>query len=239
MAKSKDIAYIVGKPNEIINGKSYGKRLWEAHSEEWRNEHRKKEREFRNTDLRAYATRLLNNYRYTDRHKNYPNPVDFDVDWLLDNIIKQPDFYDGEMHDPFKMGADRIDNSQGHCKANIVPCWRMHNYRRHDKYTVDEFKYKITMEKITEIENKLKELKESMPNPFERERREYEERKMRRHFGIPEPAYQEDLYAEIFGEPEPDEATKFKTQTLEEILGDIYNYQYPSERKPDWAVISE
>lgn len=231
--------YNVGKANEIIDGKNYTKRLWEAHTEEWRNEYRKKNRDFINSNLRAYATRLMHNYKYTDRHRNLPNPVDFDVDWLLDNIINQPDFYDGLMHDPFQMGADRIDNTQGHCKANIVPCWRMHNYRRQDKYTVDQFKYKITMEKLAEIEKKISDIKELMPNPFPEEQREAELRKIREKAGIPDPdATNEDLALEIFGEP-IDEDTQFKTDTLDDILEDIFNYHYPSDRRSEWTIVTK
>lgn len=65
------------------------------------------------------AKYLIANYRKEDIKYNRETP-DFDTKWMVENILSKPCHYCGET-DWHKLGCDRIDNSIGHIKLNIVP----------------------------------------------------------------------------------------------------------------------
>ena len=71
--------------------------------------------------------------KYDEEHKY--NICDFDVKWFRDNISSKPCIYCGYTK---KIGCDRIDNSKGHTKDNVVPCCHECNTARSDHFTVSE-----------------------------------------------------------------------------------------------------
>lgn len=78
---------------------------------------------------------------YRERHKekfNFDIPVSIDE---VTEIIIKPCFYCGEMDIPVN-GLDRVDNTKGYEKDNVVSCCRRCNTMKLD-LTVDEFKKKI------------------------------------------------------------------------------------------------
>jgi len=74
------------------------------------------------------------------KHKNVE--IDFDGDYILELFLKQHGlcaYYNiplkidgGDKHHPLKPSLDRIDNSKGYCKSNIVLCCLMANLSRND-----------------------------------------------------------------------------------------------------------
>ena len=64
------------------------------------------------------AKYLLYNYRKEDKLYGRELP-DMDSKWIVENIFTKC-FYCGE-DDWTKLGCDRIDNSKGHIKSNVVP----------------------------------------------------------------------------------------------------------------------
>lgn len=75
----------------------------------WREKHPKQYR----------ASYLISNYRKDDVKYNRETP-DFGSKWMVENILSKPCVYCGET-DWIKLGCDRIDNSIGHIKSNVVP----------------------------------------------------------------------------------------------------------------------
>lgn len=64
------------------------------------------------------ASYLISNYRKDDIKYGREIP-DFDSKWVLENIFSKPCVYCGET-DWHLLGCDRIDNSKGHIKDNVV-----------------------------------------------------------------------------------------------------------------------
>lgn len=54
---------------------------------------------------------------------------------MLENIIHKPCVYCGDTH---LIGCDRIDNSKGHLKTNVVPCCCSCNKARGDSFSYEE-----------------------------------------------------------------------------------------------------
>ena len=75
--------------------------------------------EYTKTPL-ARANNLLSQYKRIDKEKG-KNDVDFNAQWIVENIFTKPCVYCGES-DWTKIGCDRKDNSKGHTKDNVVPC---------------------------------------------------------------------------------------------------------------------
>ncbi len=70
---------------------------------------------------------LLNNYRVIDKRKGREN--DLDLEFVCE-AIKKACSYCGESS--IKMSLDRIDNSKGHLKTNVVPACVRCNFMRRD-----------------------------------------------------------------------------------------------------------
>lgn len=85
----------------------------------------------RNRDSELYKT-----YRKEDKKKGLEN--DLNPVWLKENITSKPCYYCGTTTRP--IGADRIDNSKGHEKDNVVPCCKICNKVRNNIFTVEEMK---------------------------------------------------------------------------------------------------
>ena len=89
--------------------------------EELKERHResvKKHREMHPEMTRASS--LIQNYKKEDRKYGRELP-DFDSKWMVENILLKPCHYCGETGWDI-IGCDRIDNSKGHIKSNVVPC---------------------------------------------------------------------------------------------------------------------
>lgn len=85
--------------------------------------------------LNRRATKLLCAYKTIDKRKGLI--CDLDRDWLYENILCKPCIYCGSV---VNIGCDRIDNSKGHTKDNVVPCCDICNRTRFDNFTHEEFK---------------------------------------------------------------------------------------------------
>ena len=60
-----------------------------------------------------------------------------DKDTVFENILTKPCVYCG---DTYRVGCDRIDNSKGHTKDNVVPCCIECNTARNNYFTYEEMK---------------------------------------------------------------------------------------------------
>lgn len=78
------------------------------------------QKNYRNTPF-GRCTYLVANYRQMDVENGFGNVIDFDAQWMVDNILYKPCVHCGET-DWHKIGCNRIDNSKGHTKDNIEPC---------------------------------------------------------------------------------------------------------------------
>lgn len=101
----------------------------------WRLKHLDKEKEYylKNKDkIKEYnknysktqygrAYRLVNNYKLMDKRKGFEPSVDFNAQWIVDNIFSKPCPYCGET-DWHLLGCNRIDDSKPHTKDNVEPC---------------------------------------------------------------------------------------------------------------------
>lgn len=99
------------------------------------------------------ATSLICAYKKIDRKIN--QICDLDRDFMVDNIFNKSCVYCGSTE---KLGCDRIDNSLGHTKNNVVPCCRVCNVTRMDNFSHSE------MLLIGEVIKKIK-LMRLNPNP--------------------------------------------------------------------------
>lgn len=80
------------------------------------------------------AVSLVGAYRKQDHRRG--RECDIDVDYMLSHIFGRPCTYCGDAEE--KLGADRIDNSKGHTKNNVVPCCVTCNTSRMDNFTHEE-----------------------------------------------------------------------------------------------------
>ena len=80
---------------------------------------------------------MISSYKHTDKVNGFEEVCDIDIDWMIDNIIMKSCYYCG---DPNRVGCDRIDNSKGHTKNNVVPCCYDCNCARNVNFTFEEMK---------------------------------------------------------------------------------------------------
>lgn len=83
---------------------------------------------------RIKASKMISSYKHKDR-KNKTTICDIDIDWMINNIMTKPCIYCGDTN---RVGCDRIDNSKGHTKNNVVPCCFDCNCARNDNFSHDE-----------------------------------------------------------------------------------------------------
>lgn len=88
-------------------------------------------------NIRAKASKMISSYKIKDKSNNFENKCDIDIDWMINNILTKPCHYCG---DTYRIGCDRIDNSKGHTKDNVVPCCIECNTARNNYFTYDEMK---------------------------------------------------------------------------------------------------
>jgi hypothetical protein len=86
--------------------------------------------------IRAKASKMISSYRRKDA-KNGLHLCDIDIEWMIKNILLKPCVYCG---DTKRVGCDRIDNSKGHTKDNVVPCCIECNTARNNYFTYDEMR---------------------------------------------------------------------------------------------------
>lgn len=87
-------------------------------------------------NIRAKASKMISSYKNKDA-KNGVSMCDIDIDWMIENILSQKCVYCG---DDQRIGCDRIDNSKGHTKDNVVPCCIECNTARNNNFSFDEMK---------------------------------------------------------------------------------------------------
>lgn len=98
--------------------------------------------------LRQKVSKMITSYKHKDKIRDL-EPCDLDIDWMIENIMSKPCFYCGDTH---RIGCDRIDNTIGHIKSNVIPCCYECNCARNNNFTVDEMKL---------IGRTIKQIKES------------------------------------------------------------------------------
>lgn len=81
--------------------------------------------------IRAKAAKMISSYKVKDKSAGM-EVCDIDIDWMIDNILTKPCCYCGDTR---RIGCDRIDNSIGHIKSNVVPCCIECNTARNDYFT--------------------------------------------------------------------------------------------------------
>lgn len=86
-------------------------------------------------NIRAKVSKMCSAYRIKDLKKGLK--YDLCIDWFLENIAYKNCIYCG---DKDNIGCDRIDNSIGHIKGNVVPCCYTCNVVRNNIFTVEEMK---------------------------------------------------------------------------------------------------
>lgn len=97
---------------------------------------------------RTKASKMISSYKHKD-HKNKTTICDIDIDWMINNIMTKPCIYCG---DTSRVGCDRIDNSKGHTKDNVVPCCFDCNCARNNNFSYEEMI--ILGKTISEIKSK-------------------------------------------------------------------------------------
>lgn len=94
----------------------------------------------RKVNLRHYAdnreSHLVKVYKHRDEKAGLT--CDLTAEWLTDHITSKPCIYCETISDP--RGADRVDNSLGHLKANVVSCCQICNKARNNLFSFDEMK---------------------------------------------------------------------------------------------------
>lgn len=91
-------------------------------------------RAHKENDYRHRIIRMCGAYKLRDKRKGLSN--DIDSEWLI-GFCQQPCFYCGDTR---RVGVDRIDNSLGHTKDNVVPCCCDCNCARMNNFTHEEMK---------------------------------------------------------------------------------------------------
>ena len=98
------------------------------------------------------VSKMLSAYRLKDKKKGLT--CDIDNQWLYDAITSGKCFYCGDTE---RLGLDRIDNTKGHTKDNVVVCCYECNTARSNNFTQEEML--ILGKAIREIKQKRNENK--------------------------------------------------------------------------------
>lgn len=97
----------------------------------------KKPKDYRDSleNIRIKASKMISSYKCKDKKLGFKEICDIDTDWMIENILTKPCIYCG---DDKRVGCDRIDNSKGHTKDNVVPCCIECNQARNNNFTHEE-----------------------------------------------------------------------------------------------------
>lgn len=98
------------------------KRFRERHLEMCRARDRETQKKKNSTPL-GRAQYLIRNYKKMDRKNGFGDVIDFDAQWIIDNIFPKQCVHCGK-EGWNKVGCNRIDNTKGHTKDNVEPCCR-------------------------------------------------------------------------------------------------------------------
>lgn len=129
-----------------IRKKGKDKRRSRANNPESKEKQRIRAAKYRKT-IKGRAIGLRNTYRQHDE-------CNLTIDEFI-FLIQQPCFHCGTTDVP--IGLDRIDNSFGHIKGNVVPSCRACNFARGDRFTFKE------MQKIGKVIRKILEGRKIIP----------------------------------------------------------------------------
>ena len=150
--KRKQEYYKINKENIDRRNKEWHKSHKEQHSirtKKWYRENKKRHlmnyskwaKEHRE-ELNAYnrkwgrenrEKKMIFSYTKYDKKKGFI--CDLSEVWIKNNITSKPCTYCGSV---VGIGCDRIDNSMGHLKINVIPCCRQCNSIRNNFFTVEE-----------------------------------------------------------------------------------------------------
>lgn len=86
---------------------------------------------------RSKVSKMISSYKHTDKKLGLETVCNIDIDWMLDNIVSKPCIYCGDTN---RIGCDRIDNTKGHTKDNVVPCCYECNCARNNNFSFEEMK---------------------------------------------------------------------------------------------------
>lgn len=101
---------------------------------------------------RVKASKMISSYKRKD-YKNQTSICDIDITWMINNIMTKPCVYCGDTN---RIGCDRIDNSKGHTKDNVVPCCFDCNCARNNNFSHEEmFTIGKTIAKIKELRKNI------------------------------------------------------------------------------------
>jgi len=89
---------------------------------------------YRKTD-KGRAISMICAYRNIDRKNGHQS--DLTQDFLINNIFNKSCVYCGDTEN---LGCDRVDNSKGHLKINVIPSCGVCNITRMNNFSVDEMK---------------------------------------------------------------------------------------------------
>lgn len=84
---------------------------------------------------RSKASKMIASYRCSDKKKGYE--CDLDIEFVINEIFSKNCTYCAGSE---KVGCDRIENTKGHTKCNVIPACYECNYLRSDLFTVEEMK---------------------------------------------------------------------------------------------------
>jgi hypothetical protein len=91
-------------------------------------------------------------YKYKLRDKKYlSGKLDFTIEEFIAMMKDSHCVYCGDTEN---LGLDRVDNSLGHSRGNVVVCCNLCNMTKGNRFTFDEFR--ILGEKINEIKTRRK-----------------------------------------------------------------------------------
>ena len=123
---------------------------------------------------RIKASKMIRSYKCSDRKKGL-NECDMTIDWFIENIMTKPCVYCG---DTKRIGADRIDNEQGHIIGNVVPCCYECNCARNVNFTHEE---------MLILGETIKKIKSNRPQNVMKEKHNEEEfiPSQVRHYNVP------------------------------------------------------
>lgn len=86
---------------------------------------RDKSRERRKTPI-GRAEHLISDYKIQDKNKGFDDEIDFDAQWIVENILSKPCAHCGKIGWQI-IGCNRLDNDKPHTKENVEPCCRSCN----------------------------------------------------------------------------------------------------------------
>lgn len=127
IANNKDRFKEIQKKSKNKNAekrKEYETQFKETHKDwkyEWDKEYQK--------TIKGVANRRIQAYKRQDEKNGFgKDAIDFDSDWIIENILSKQCVYCGES-DFHKLGCNRLDNSKPHTKDNVEPCCRQCNIK--------------------------------------------------------------------------------------------------------------